>query len=355
MVEQDVLHCLDNALRKRAARVDTGLLAGNLKALTEQFERRAEITVSRINGHLPANHRRLVHISFCEAPGYGAVAIEDRYDYIVLNIGLVPTLMDFFQRMMATAGLWPAFGKQAADPSREQWPATEDLPAHMLWNVLPERAPEDPLRTALAVVFMSECFDLIVRHEFAHLVLGHTAAHCQSVIKDDPIAVQALELAADGHSAIWGLNTLRSWSQASPNRIPRPIDAGYLEFHRTPDDAMVNYLLSIFFVFRLMDETGWNSHTLPMWHHPPAPIRFHTVCIHLLEHFTNAGDAEDYTRVLRAMQEIWELGEFIFAKTLNRKPNTEVKRLTLSEESECHYNLISDRAKTMQQRWFGLA
>jgi hypothetical protein len=61
---------------------------------------------------------------------------------------------------------------------------------------------------------------------------------------------------------------------------------------------MVNYLLSIFFVFRLMDETGWNSHTLPMWHHPPAPIRFHTVCIHLLKHFTNAGDAEDYTRAL---------------------------------------------------------
>jgi hypothetical protein len=95
MVEQDVLDCLDNALSKRAARADAGLLAGNLKALTKQFERRAEITVSRINDHLPANHRRFVHISFCEAPGYGAVAIEDRYDYIVLNIGLVPTLMDF--------------------------------------------------------------------------------------------------------------------------------------------------------------------------------------------------------------------------------------------------------------------
>ncbi len=354
MVDQNVIDCLDGALRNRAARVDRALLTGNLKALTEQFERRAEITVRRINGHLPACHRHLAHISFCEAPEYGAVAIEDRYDYIVLNIGLVPTLMDFFQRMMATAGLWPAFGKQAADPSRDEWPATENLPAHILWTVLPKRAPEDPLRTALAVVFMSECFDLIVRHEFAHLVLGHTAADCQSALKDDPIAVQALELVADGHSAIWGLDMLRHWPQAS-DRIPRPVDAGYLEFHRTPDDAIVNYLLAIFFVFRLMDETVWNSHTLPMRHHPPAPIRFHAVCIHLLEHFTNAGDAEGHARVLRTMQEIWELGEFIFAKTLNRKPNTEVKRLTLSEETECHYNFISDRAKIMPQRWFGLA
>ena len=354
MVEQDVLDCLDNALGKRAARVDTAVLIGNLKALTEQFERRAKITVSRLNGHLPANHRRLAHISFCEAPGYGALAIQDRYDYIVLNIGLVPTLTDFFQRMMATAGLWPAFGQQAANSSREQWPATESFPAHILWNVLPTRSPEDPLRGTLAAVFIFECFDLIVRHEFAHLVLGHTAADCQSAVKDDPLAVQALELAADGHSAIWGLNTLRYWSQAR-NRVARPVDAGYLEFHRTPDDAMVNYLLSIFFVFRLMDETDWNSHTLPMRHHPPAPIRFHTVCIHLLEHFTNTGETEDHSRVLRTMREIWELGEFIFAKTFNRKPKTQVKELTLNEESERHYNLISDRAKTMQQDWFGLS
>jgi hypothetical protein len=354
MVEQDVLDCLDNALIGRAARVDTTLLTGNLKALTEQFERRAKITVRRINGYLHANHQRFAHISFCEAPGYGAVAIEGRYDYIVLNIGLVPTLTDFFQRMMATAGLWPAFGRQAADPSREQWPVTENLPAHILWNVLPNCAPEDPLRNTLAAVFICECFDLIVRHEFAHLILGHTAADCRSAVKDDPLAVQALELAADGHSAIWGLNTLRYWSQAR-NRVARPVDAGYQEFHRTPDDAMVNYLLSIFFVFRLMDETDWTSHTLPMRHHPPAPIRFHTVCIHLLEHFTNTGEVENHSRLLRLMEEIWELGEFIFAKTLNRKPKTEVKRLTLSEGSERHYNLLSDRAKTMQQSWFGLA
>ena len=255
--------------------IDTALLAGNLKALTEQFERRARITVSRINGHLPANHRRLAHISFCEAPGYGAVAIKDRYDYIVLNIGLVPTLTDFFQRMMATAGLWPAFGKQPTDPSRDEWPATENLPAHTLWNVLPQRAPDDPLRAALAVVFMSECFDLIVRHEFAHLVLGHTAADCQSVVKDDPIAVQALELAADGHSAIWGLNTLRYWSQPH-DRITRPVDAGYWEFHRTPDDAMVNYLRSQFLCvssdgYDRLEQPYASNAASPACNHRPLP------------------------------------------------------------------------------------
>ena len=54
---------------------------------------------------------------------------------------------------------------------------------------------------------MGECFALIVRHEFAHLVLKHLAADAQRIVKGDPIARQALELAADGHAAIWGLHS----------------------------------------------------------------------------------------------------------------------------------------------------
>jgi hypothetical protein len=128
----------------------------------------------------------------------------------------------------------------------------------------------------------------------------------------------------------------------------------YREFHRTPDSALINYLLAIFFVFRLMDETDWNNHTLGVGH-PPAPMRFHAACIHLVDHFKQAGDADGEARVVRAMQEIWELGEVIFAATLRTKPNPDIKRLTLSDMSEQHYNRLSDRAETLPQHLFGLS
>ena len=87
-----------------------------------------------------------------------------------------------------------------------------------LWEHIgsPPNAANDRTRTAFAVLFATECLAFIVRHELAHLVLGH----CDFVapkgeiatIEDtdgrlpagaDAITIQALEVAADGHSAIW--------------------------------------------------------------------------------------------------------------------------------------------------------
>ena len=70
------------------------------------------------------------------------------------------------------AGLWPDVGNQNALRPPETRPAGGNFPAHVLWNVLPAQSPDDPMRLALGVVFMGECFDFIVRHEFAHLALG---------------------------------------------------------------------------------------------------------------------------------------------------------------------------------------
>jgi hypothetical protein len=351
LIGQDVLDCLDNALaaQKRPARVDPNMMKG----LVAEFGRRASITVRHINNGVLASQRCPAHVFFCEAPSYGAFAMRAEHSFIVLNIGLIPTLLDFFQRMMATAGLWPDVGKQRTCRDSEESGAADAFPAHTLWNVLPQRAPDDPLRTALATVFMGECFDLIVRHEFAHLVLRHLAADAQLIVKSDLIARQALELAADGHAAIWGLHFLRHMPAIVERRTGIVVDA-YREFHRTPDDALTNYLLAIFFVFRLMDERDWNNHTLGRGH-PPAPMRFHAVCIHLVDHFKQTGDADGEARVMQATQEIWELGETIFAATLGRKPNPDIKRLTLSEMSEQHYNRMSDRAQTLPQHLFGLA
>ena len=205
--QQDIPTCVAKMLaeRNKPLRVDVGSLAGNLKALAEQFQKRAEAVVRRTNAFLRTRRRCDAQIAFCEAVKYGAFAMHGQYDFIVLNIGLVPTLTDFFQRMMATAGLWPNIGEQDPLSESEPFSVPDGFRAHMLWNVLPARAPSDALRTALATVFMSECFDFIVRHELAHLVLGHLRDDARST-RADPVALHALECFADGHAAIWELS-----------------------------------------------------------------------------------------------------------------------------------------------------
>jgi hypothetical protein len=340
------------AARNKPLRVDVGSLTGNLRALVEQFQKRAESVVRRANAFLPTGRRCDAQITFCEAPGYGAFAMPGQYDFIVLNIGLVPTLTDFFQRMMATAGLWPGFGEQDSLSKSEPFTVPDGFRAHMLWNVLPARAPSDMLRIALATVFMSECFDFIVRHELAHLVLGHLREDTRS-IRADPLAVHALEFFADGHAAIWGLEPLRDMPRKI-DRISGPLNDAYREFHRSPDDAFTNYLLVIFLVLRLMDETDWIERTIASKSHPPAPMRFNGVCIHFVEHFKQIGDSDGEARVLRTMQHIWELGERIFAATLGIEPNPDIKLLTLSELGEEHYERMSDKTRSLPPHLFDL-
>ena len=332
--QQDIPTCVAKMLaeRNKPLRVDVGSLAGNLKALAEQFQKRAEAVVRRTNAFLRTRRRCDAQIAFCEAVKYGAFAMHGQYDFIVLNVGLVPTLTDFFQRMMATAGLWPNIGEQDSLSESEPFSVPDGFRAHMLWNVLPARAPSDALRTALATVFMSECFDFIVRHELAHLVLGHLRDDARST-RADPVALHALECFADGHAAIWGLEPLRDMPRKI-GRIPNPLGEAYKEFHGSPDDAFTNYLLAIFFVLRLMDETDWTERTFATNSHPPAPMRFNVVCIHLVYYFKQIGDKDGQSRVLRTMQHIWELGERTFAATLGIEPNPDIKRLTLSELSE---------------------
>jgi len=335
--EQAVLDCLDRALSSRGyhARVEPAALiaAGEL---VSQFERRANKEIALQIRRLPSVDRRPTYAFFCEDPGYGALALRDRYDYIVLKIGIVPRLIDFCLRMMNTEGLWPKISKH-------------------------ERA-----RMAFAIVFAAECFDIIVRHELAHLVLGHcdfmagrgnpaSMEDSDGVLPAgiDALTAQALEMAADGHSAIWGVQKLPH-IRKRVGRLPSDIDQAYGYFHSTPDESMLNYLLAIFFVFRLCDETAWSNERLASRCHPPAPIRFQAASIHLIEYFKSRGDVEAEKQLSRAMQEIWPLGEILFARTVNRNPDPRPMHQTMSEESERHYNLLSDRAGVLPERLFGL-
>jgi hypothetical protein len=341
--EQDVLDCLDHFLssHRRHARIDTdgAILA---RDIVFQFERRAKLQVARQLQYVPHTKRRPTRVFFCENESYGAFAVRDRYDFIILHIGIVPAITDFCLRMMEHPGLWTHIG------------ATNN-------------AGDDRARLAFSVVFANECFDFIVRHELAHLVLGHcefvSSDHRTGTMEDtdgrfpsgaDPITIQALEVAADGHAAIWGVQRLPQIRQMFGRR-PGAVDDAYRVFQRTNYEAMRNYLLAVFFVFRLFHETTWSGDTLTRRPHPPAPIRFHVACLHLQEYFQQLGETKTQRHLTNAMQEIWELGEFIFAKTLDRTPDLSAKRHVMETESEQHFTLVHDRAQTLPKSLFGLS
>jgi hypothetical protein len=54
------------------------------------------------------------------------------------------------------------------------------------------------------------------------------------------------------------------------------------------------------------------------------------------------------------MEHIWELGERIFAATLGIEPNPDIKRLTLSELSEEHYERMSEKTRSLPPYLFDL-
>jgi hypothetical protein len=354
LAEEDVLDCLDLALssRRRHARIYTaGLPVAGV--LVKRFEERAAKEIALHVRRVASDRRRPTYAFFCENPAYGALAIRDRYDFVVLNIGIVPVIVDFCGRMMATEELWAGVGGVHR--------------ASKATAAVQSGFPDNPVRMAFAIVFASECFDFIVRHELAHLALGHCEFLCQngqgSSMEDsdgrvgaeiNPIVVQTLELAADGHAAIWGIEKLPHVRKRL-GRLPSGIDDAYRWFHRTPDDSMLNYLLAMFFVFRLFDETAWDNASLASRSHPPAPIRFHTACIHLAEYFKMSGNAEAEDQLSRAMQEVWHVGEIMFAEVQGRTPDHLILRRTMSEESERHYGRLSDKARTLPQSLFGLS
>jgi hypothetical protein len=225
-----------------------------------------------------------------------------------------------------------------------------------LWRNVVATTGAPKKRLAFAVVFAAECFDVIVRHELAHLVLGHCEflARTAAAGTANPLTAQALEVAADGHAAVWGAQRLSIVPQTFGRLGPLVKDA-YREFHRSSDEAVRNYLLAVFFVFRLMDESTWTSSSLAGRPHPPAPIRFHVACLHLHEYLSQTGNARGQEQLARALDGLWELGEFIFSKTLERTPDLCAKRKLMEVESERHYALMHDHAQTIPQHLFGLS
>ena len=113
---------------------------------------------------------------------------------------------------------------------------------------------------------------------------------------------------ANCRRSVWGFEALRTLEKvycAHHNAVAE----GYREFHRTHADALANYLLALFFMFRIGDEKAPKEGELANASHAPAPMRFNVASIHLAEHFKRTGDKEAHDQLVRA--DTWERGGHI--------------------------------------------
>jgi hypothetical protein len=74
----------------------------------------------------------------------------------------------------------------------------------------------------------------------------------------------------------------------------------------------------------------------------------------LHEHFQEERDAEALGHFTDAMQEVWELGEFIFAQSFDSAPDFNAKRQVMEQESEQHFLLVRERVQALPQSLFEL-
>jgi len=324
MAEQHIVDHLDRILAQtgRHRRIDISEMPDNvIKMMVSKCEPRAQHVVDCVNSIIQSDKIRPVYVCFCEDERYGGFVIEDTCIYIIINVGVIVRLYHFCERMMSHPQLWPEIEASGFE--------------------------------AFAVTMTFECFDLIVRHELAHALLGHWAFKSTFRGEKEKLALvsQALEFVADGHAALWGYAALAKIAEATKTH-PSKAAEGYRQFHRTRSDALQHYVLSLFFTFRIMDEEIPSAAALANASHPPASFRFNVASIHLREHFKRAGDTEALKQLIE--MNTWERGETIFATLLDRTPDSHIRHWTLSDESERIYNTISEVAQTLPPSLFSL-
>ncbi len=361
---EEVLNKLTAFLNKtgRGLRVDftTGFPAAEAYKL---FEAIAVQEVAFQTKFVVEEQRKDAHLFFCENERYGALAAKDDFNFIVLNLGTVPTFYSFFLRLMAIQQYWPKIGnvkKEIFDVSQMQMIT---LPAWKSWAALPSVTPEDPTRIAFAIVFATHCSEFIVRHELGHILLNHCEykrGHKLDAFIDDTQNTetemqeaevsQAFELCADNFAAVLGYEKLLHGKKLF-GKFPEPVDGAIRAFHASEQDAIEHYLLSLFFAFRLFDQSNyvWTKDFLCSRSHPPAAFRFHSVCIHLQHHLGGYGRTKEVEIVEKTLKHVWEVGEEMFAAALGRQPNLSYKEMILGDVAEQHFERLNECLSKLPQ------
>jgi hypothetical protein len=212
------------------------------------------------------------------------------HGFIYISFGVVLLIYDIFYRMLARPDILPNIGNAAAETAREpfcsdgiqsDYNALKDSRATGNLS-LADTWPRDPSRKSLAEQLAGYALDFLVRHEFAHVIYGHSEyaakegipfIQIRSFSNTAPIGLtlQAIEMNADTFAAVNGFADGLIFQDKESVIRRGTLERGSGIIH--PDDPPIqDFAFAICILFWMIDEQVDPS-KLEELYHPPAPQR----------------------------------------------------------------------------------
>jgi hypothetical protein len=274
-------HIFDEAMEPYGRRLDRGAIGPSLTRLFDLQRGRALSFLSNAQNSIAKLPP--IHFDFVNGAGVNAFATRFNGEYcIAINSGVILVLSLLYGHAFADRKFLPHVGdldQEAPNPPRLSFLVADAL--EMIQAGALPVLPLGEVRMGYFRHFVETAFDFLVSHEFAHIANGHVdylAANqglpCLAEFGGDGVSDsvkltrQTLEMDADSSAVGDGVGTvLRKISNIAS--IPAPWD----QFYRDPSEALLNWYIAIFSLFRLFGDSHFTSDALKKSWYPPVRMR----------------------------------------------------------------------------------
>jgi hypothetical protein len=250
--------------------------------LVEQLRIRArQAIIDNTNKDLKRPH---IYFDFFQDYNINALAMRLEADLcILISVGAWIKFSTLFNNLLSTPDFLPMIGDESNEnPLDSQIKASSEAGITNLWEVLtsPKRVPNDPIRKVASTVLTDIAFDYLVLHELGHIRNGHLFLNltANQIIEVEPpshdqdssLTRQTLEMDADSHAVLRGLNSLFRRTGAA---FTGPYKEALTIIHKTRQLNVSLYLTAIYVLFRIFEQKPWQAEGVWLSTHPPASMR----------------------------------------------------------------------------------
>lgn len=226
-------------------------------------------------------------IEFINNPEVNATVKKVQDLYIIgIYLGFIYVVNDLFFRMLSSPNVLVKYGNASVEQVRKINNAqiTDSDILYLAMHNDIRNIPIDDVRSRIAIVLSTYCFNHLILHEYAHIALGHVdyvkkinnqfthfenQTQVQSV-EFDYLFMQNCELEADAYATNLSLNTLflENYTELGINEIIKP----YLD---NVEDRVFLWNFAIYAQKRLFGYRRYKFDELKNLSHPPPSLRQH--------------------------------------------------------------------------------
>jgi hypothetical protein len=269
-----------------------------------------------------------------ETPGFIAVST-----YCVVSIGF------FFRAALAHGQILVDFGDPTQELSALEMGAGPHLSAR----------PRDPERLRLVHLLTMRAMRFLTAHEMTHILNGHlryrlgvgapsTIAEArQMLLPKDAVVSQTLEMDADS-GAVVDCMPFVIFAERDPQE---PARLGCHPVYQKPEAALRLWLFAVYGFCRLMEDDA-RQVPIEQASHPSPMMRIQMIMGTLLEFLRR----EKLDRLVNILPDLIEAtirdGEAAYAAVLNREPDIEPLRLTLTAPAQKQMATVIDEWRNVR-------